>query len=53
MACMSVLLFIALRINFRIQPKVCDGFHDIISMSFNDVAVVTVRGNDYKTLFGE
>ena len=39
--------------NFRFQPKVCNGFHDMIqkSMSFNDVAIVTIGRNDYRIHF--
>ena len=39
--------------NFRFQPKVCNGFHDMIqkSMSFNDVATVTIGRNDYRIHF--
>ena len=35
--------------NFRFQPYVCDGCHDITqkSMSFDDTAIVTVWRNDY------
>ena len=42
-----------LRINFRFQPKVCDGHHDMTQkpMSFDDTAVVTVKGNDYRINF--
>ena len=40
-------------INFRFQPKVCNDCQDMTqkSMSFNDVAIVSIRGNDYRTLF--
>ena len=35
--------------NFRVDPKVCNGCHDIIqkAVNVNDVAIVTVKGNDY------
>ena len=39
-----------LRINFRFQPKLCDGYHDMTQKS-NDFANVTVRGYDYKINF--
>ena len=37
-----------LEINFKIQPKVCNSCHDLMqkAMSFNDVAIVSVKGND-------
>lgn len=36
--------------NFIFQSRVCDGCHDMAqkSMSFDDVAIVTVKGNDYR-----
>ena len=39
-----------LQVNFGFQPKVCDGCHDLMqkAMSFNDVAIVPVKGNDYR-----
>ena len=42
-----------LRINFRFQPKVYNGFHFMTqkSMSFTDVAIVNVRRNDYRIHF--
>ena len=48
----SVLFVIAwyfLNINFRFQPEICHGCHDLKqkTMSFNDVAIVTVKRNDY------
>ena len=38
-----------LEINFRFQPEICDGCHDLMqkTMSFNDVANVSVKENDY------
>ena len=38
-----------LEINFRFQPEVCDGCHDLMqkTMSFNNVANVSVKENDY------
>ena len=39
-----------LKLNFRSQSGVCDGCHDMTqnSMSFNDVAIVTTEGNDWR-----
>ena len=40
-------------INFRFDPKVCNCCHDLMkqSMSFNNAAIVYVKGNDYRTYF--
>ena len=37
----------------RFQPEVCNDGHDLVkkTMNFNDVAIVTVKGNDYRTNF--
>ena len=42
-----------LKVYFRIQPKVCDGCHDLMqnAMSFNDFAIVSIKGNDYRIYF--
>ena len=42
-----------LEINSRFQPKVCDGCHELMqkTMSFNDVAIVFVKGNYYRIHF--
>ena len=42
-----------LRLNFRFQPKVYEGCHNMSqkSMSFNNVAIVTVGRNDYRIHF--
>ena len=37
-------------INFRFQLKVCNGCHDL-AMSFNDIAIVPVKRNDYRIHF--
>ena len=41
-----------LDIKFKFQPEVCNGCHDLMqkSISFNDVALVTVKGNDYRNI---
>ena len=38
------------QVNFRFQPKTCDGPHDFIqkAMSFNNVGIVFVKENDYR-----
>ena len=61
LACVSVFFFIKcichyryiFKINFRFQPKVCNGCHDMTqkSTNLNDFATVTVKGNDYKVNF--
>ena len=43
-----------LKINFRFQPEVCDGCHDMTQqhdMSINDVAVVFIGANKYRIHF--
>ena len=39
--------------NFNYQPHLCNGCHDLMqkTMSFNDVAIVSVKGNDYRIHF--
>ena len=34
--------------SFLFQPKVCDGCHDVMqkAMSFNEVVIVSAKGND-------
>ena len=39
-----------LNINSRFQSKKCDGCHDLL-MSFNNVEIVFVKGNDYRIHF--
>ena len=36
--------------NFSYQPHLCNGCHNLMqkAMSFNDVAIVSVKGNDYR-----
>ena len=36
--------------NFNYEPKLCNGCHDLMqkNVSFNDVAVVSVKGSDYR-----
>ena len=40
-------------IGFKCEPCLCNGCHDLMrkAMSFNDVAIVYVKGNAYRTLF--
>ena len=39
--------------NFTYQPNPCNGCHDLIqkAMSFNDVAIFSIKGNDYRIHF--
>ena len=39
--------------NFNYEKYLCNGCHDLIkkAMSFNDVAIVSVKGNDYRIHF--
>ena len=52
----SVLLVITgtfVDINFEFQTDVCNGGHNLMqkAMNFNDIAIVTIRGNDYEFIF--
>ena len=45
-----ILLFvISNKMNFKFQPKVCDGGHDLTktATTFSDVAIVSNKGNNY------
>ena len=48
-----VIIGIFLDKNFNYQPYLCNGCHDLIQkvMNFNDVAIVSVKGNDYRIHF--
>ena len=39
--------------NFNYQPHLCNGCHDIMqkAVSFNDVAIVYIKGSDYRIHF--
>ena len=39
--------------NFIYQPYLCNGCHDLMqkAISFNNVAIVSVKGNDYRIHF--
>ena len=56
MFCVSVLFVICWYfsvINFIFQSKVCDDCHNLMqkAISFNDVAIVSVKQNDYRIYF--
>ena len=36
-------------IGFKYEPYLCNGFHDLIqkAISFNDAAIVSIKGSDY------
>ena len=38
--------------NFNYEPYLCNGCHDLMqkAMNFNDVAIVSIKGNDYRIL---
>ena len=38
---------------FKYEPYLCNGCHDLMqkAVNFNDVAIVSVKGNDYKIHF--
>ena len=39
--------------NFSYEPYLCNGCHDLMQkvMNFNDVAIVSIKGNDYRIHF--
>ena len=39
--------------NFNYEPFLCKSCHDLIQkdMNFNDVAIVSIKGNDYRIYF--
>ena len=39
--------------NFKYEPYLCNAFHDLKqkAMNFNDAAIVSVKGSDYKIHF--
>ena len=39
--------------NFDYEPYLCNGCHDLMqeAMNFNDVAIVSIKGNDYRINF--
>ena len=38
---------------FKYEPYLCNGCHDFMqkALNFNDVAIVSIKGNDYRTHF--
>ena len=39
--------------NFNDEPYLCNGCHDLMqkAMNFNDVAIVSIKGNNYRVYF--
>ena len=39
--------------NFNYEPYLCNGCHDLMQkiMNFNDVTIVSIKGNDYRIHF--
>ena len=48
-----MLLLVFLDKNFKYGPYLCNGCHDLIqkAVNFNDVAIVSIKGNDYRIDF--
>ena len=46
-------LLIFLDKNFNYDPYLCNGCHDLMQkvMNFNDVAIVSIKGNEYRIHF--
>ena len=38
---------------FKYEPYLCNGYHDLKqkAMSFNDIAIVSIKGNEYRIHF--
>ena len=51
--CITCHYWYFLEISFRFQAKECDDCHDLMqkATSFNDVAIVSVKVNDYRIHF--
>ena len=39
--------------HFNYEPHLCNSCHDLMqkAMNFNDVAILSIKGNDYRILF--
>ena len=39
--------------HFNYEPCVCNGYHDLMqkALTFNDVAIISVKGSDYRIHF--
>ena len=39
--------------NFNYEPYLCNGCHDLVqkAMNFNDAAIISIKGNDYRIHF--
>ena len=39
--------------NFNYEPYLCNGYHNLMQkkMNFNDVAIVSIKGSDYRIHF--
>ena len=46
-------LLVFLDKNFNYDPYLCNGCHDLMQkvMNFNDVAIVSIKGNEYRIHF--
>ena len=51
--CQKNMIFVTIGIGFKYEKYLCNGCHDLmqISMSFNNVAIVYVKGNSYRIHF--
>ena len=48
-----VIIGIFVDMGFKYEPYLCNGCHDLMqkAMNFNDVAIVSVKGSDYRIHF--
>ena len=36
---------------FKFQPNVCSGYHDLLmSMNLSDIAILNIKGSDYRSI---
>ena len=47
-------LLVLFRKKIKCEPYLCNGCHDLMhkAMNFNDLAIVFVKGSDYRIYFG-
>ena len=47
-------LLVPFRKKIKYEPYLCNGCHDLMhkAINFNDVAIVSVKGSDYRIYFG-
>ena len=53
MLLLSLLKEMTIEFTFNYEPYLCNGCHDLMqkAMNFDDVAIVSIKGNDYRIHF--